>query len=101
MSDDIATVLARLRERDLLADVERVCRERRVLVADVLGGSREQSVSRARHAVWRDLTERYGMSTLEMGRLLGNNHVSIMRALGRKPRRPPMAVARLGSLRVI
>jgi len=86
-------VLDDLDARDLLSLVDDVCRHRRVPRAELCGRSRAQSVSRARHEVWwllRYDPERF-YSLLEIARLFGRDHATVLAGIAAHERRRPRA----------
>jgi chromosomal replication initiation ATPase DnaA len=84
-----AAVVADLDARDLLAIVDAVCRQRGVPRDLLAGRTRVQSVSRARQEVWwllRHHPERH-YSLLEIARLFGRDHATIVAGLAAHRRR--------------
>jgi chromosomal replication initiation ATPase DnaA len=89
MPKSAAQVIADLDVRDLLALVDDVCRRRGVPRALLAGRTRTQSVSRARQEVWwlmRHHPERH-YSLLEIARLFGRDHATILAGLAAHGRR--------------
>jgi chromosomal replication initiation ATPase DnaA len=91
----LPAVIEDLSVRDLLCLVEEVCRRRGVPRDQVCGRTRTQSVSRARQEVWwllRHHPERH-YSLLEIARLFGRDHATVVAGLAAHHRR---CVAALG-----
>lgn len=70
-----------LRSRGLLDVVRSVCDEGHASLDDVLSACRTRSVVACRRACAFEL-QRRGLSTIEIGRLLGRDHTSILNLLG-------------------
>lgn len=89
----VANILADLDARDLLELVTNVCRTRGVLLHELCGRTRSQSVSHARHETWwllRHHPERdYSLS--EIGRLFGRDHTTVRHGIEIHRRRVSVA----------
>ncbi|WP_437623362.1 hypothetical protein [Sorangium sp. So ce1151] len=70
-----------LRQRGLMPLVRSVARDHGVLAIDVLGTARSRSLHAARRRLWSILAGRYSMSSVEIGRLCGRDHTSVLSAL--------------------
>ena len=84
-----ADIAAELDSRELLALVDDVCRRRGVPRALLLGATRTQSVTRARHEVWwrlRHDPERH-YSLHEIARLFRRDHTTVAAGLAAHARR--------------
>jgi chromosomal replication initiation ATPase DnaA len=88
-------VLENLRRRDLLALVREISTRRGVLLDELCGRQRARSVSRARQEVWwrmRHHPERY-YSLLEIARLFGRDHGTVLAGVRAHDRRLHAAIA--------
>jgi chromosomal replication initiation ATPase DnaA len=65
-----------------LSKAEGIARASRVSLDDLLGRVRTASVSRARHTLWLAMS-RAGMSSLEIARIFGRNHATVLYGKGR------------------
>ena len=74
-----------LRSRGLLDVVRSVCDEGHASLDDVLSACRTRSVVACRRACAFEL-QRRGLSTSEIGRLLGRDHTTVLHMLGRTRR---------------
>ncbi len=79
--DEIASLGADLRARDLLELVEGIAKANHVTADAVLGRGRTLSVARARRAVCVALRG-LGYSYVEVGQLVGRDHTTVMAACG-------------------
>ena len=75
-------LVAALEDRGLLDLVVARAAEHRVTVADIVGRARTKTITRARHAVMRDLYS-LGLSSVEVGTLLGRDHTTVLAALAK------------------
>jgi chromosomal replication initiation ATPase DnaA len=93
-------VLENLRRRDLLALVREISTRRGVLLDELCGRQRARSVSRARQEVWwrmRHHPERY-YSLLEIARLFGRDHGTVVAGIQAHDRRLHAATASDGEV---
>lgn len=80
--DRISALRNGLAARGLADVVSEIARANFVTVADILGGSRDKSVSRARHAVCVALYQPpYSKSTTEIAKLLGTDSSGVAQAI--------------------
>lgn len=75
-------LVAALEDRGLLDLVAARAVEHRVTVGDIVGRARTKTITRARHAVMRDLYS-LGFSSVEVGTLLGRDHSTVLAALAK------------------
>ncbi|WP_437958567.1 helix-turn-helix domain-containing protein [Sorangium sp. So ce119] len=73
-----------LRQRGLMPLVRAVARDHGVKAIDLLSQERGRALHAARCRLWGILAARYNMSSVEIGRLCGRDHTSVLAAL-RKP----------------
>jgi chromosomal replication initiation ATPase DnaA len=86
-------VIDALRVRDLLEIVEAVCKTRGVVLHELCGRARSQSVARARQEAWwriRRHPERH-YSLLEIARLFERDHATVIAGLHAHERRRGLA----------
>jgi chromosomal replication initiation ATPase DnaA len=95
----VTIIAIRLRERGLLDVVERVAKEHRSTVDEILGTCKQRHIVLARHDAWRALAAALPTwSSTSLGDLVGVDHTSILYALrrtktSRKPVEPTLARA--------
>ncbi len=75
-------IIADLSDGNLLGLVEDICKRLHVRIEDALGRGRQKSIAAARHAIWAHFRWALRWSYLEMGRLFGVDHSTVMSALG-------------------
>ncbi len=77
-----AGIVAALRERDVLAECQRIAKEHRISLEREICDMRNRNaeVCEARHAVWRFLIDHFGGATMPVARLWGCNHTSLVYA---------------------
>lgn len=91
----VSSVVEHLRLRDLLDLVEQVAVRRGVLVDEICGLARTQSISRARQEAWwrlRHHPER-NYSLEEIARIFGRHHTTVMAGVAAHARRLERAAA--------
>lgn len=70
-----------IKDSGLLQLAQRIAREGRVTVTDMLGRSKLRSVVRARHRFCAVVRSSLGLSYPEIGRLIGRDHTTVMNAV--------------------
>ncbi|WP_438041418.1 helix-turn-helix domain-containing protein [Sorangium sp. So ce128] len=88
-----------LRQRGLMPLVRAVARDHGVKAIEVLGQQRGRALHAARRRLWSILAERYHMSSIEIGRLCGRNHTSVLAAIRDATPAAPLARAPRGPQR--
>ncbi|WP_437647820.1 helix-turn-helix domain-containing protein [Sorangium sp. So ce362] len=88
-----------LRQRGLMPLVRAVARDHGVKAIELLGQQRGRALHAARRRLWSILADRYNMSSIEIGRLCGRNHTSVLAALRETAPSAPLARARRGPQR--